>query len=231
MTPTVDQEAVECPRHHIDGDMLLAYAAGSLGEGASLVVATHLTFCPSCRSAVLAAESVGGTLLEEIEPEAISATGVSKALALLDAESPKVAEPKYGADTLFDTLFDTIMPRPIAAYLPRGALRWRWVSPGVKFAELLIDDGGARIGLMRAMPDASITPHGHSGDELTMVLSGGYRDGAARFQRGDVQAVDDTVIHEPVTDSDGTCLSLVMIQGPVKPTRWIARIFRHFTAF
>ena len=38
------------PQHHVDEDVLLAYAAGSLPEAASLVAAAHLTLCPHCRA-------------------------------------------------------------------------------------------------------------------------------------------------------------------------------------
>ena len=36
-------------RHHLTDDLLLAYAAGSLNEGWSLAIATHLSLCPDCR--------------------------------------------------------------------------------------------------------------------------------------------------------------------------------------
>ena len=37
-------------RHHIADDLLLSYAAGSLAEGWSLAVATHLALCAECRA-------------------------------------------------------------------------------------------------------------------------------------------------------------------------------------
>ena len=46
------------PSHHLDGEMLLAYAAGNLGEAASVLVATHLSWCPKCRGALAAAEVI-----------------------------------------------------------------------------------------------------------------------------------------------------------------------------
>lgn len=214
------------PNHHIQDDMLLAYAAGNLGEAASVLVASHLSMCPACRKGVLTAEAVGGALLDEIAPEPVSAGSLTAILEKLDAPAnPAPAKPKPMASSL--------LPRPLLDYMSGGmeTLRWGWVQPGVKFAELLIDDTGARMGLMRSQPGASITPHGHSGEEITLVLSGGYRDAGVGFVRGDVQSVDESTTHELVTDQDGECLSLVMVRGPIKPTRLIAKIFRHFTAF
>jgi putative transcriptional regulator len=228
------QSAPAYPVHHIADDMLLAYAAGTLGEAAAVVAATHLALCPRCLTTVLTAEIVGGALLDEMPPEDISPAIRVAAMDCLDDDS---AEPEANADALApmraDTALGVLLPQPVLDYMPRDAngLRWSWVSPGVKFAALLTDDRGARVGLMRTMPGAVITPHSHSGDELTLVLGGGFRDGAVSFRRGDVQAVDESITHEPATDQDDACLSLVMVQGPVRPTRWIAKIFRHFTAF
>ncbi|MEK9796040.1 MAG: hypothetical protein VW713_04740, partial [Alphaproteobacteria bacterium] len=56
--------------HHPDDELLVSYAAGDLAEAWSLLVATHTTLCPVCRSKVRAAEAVGGALMEEIAPVA-----------------------------------------------------------------------------------------------------------------------------------------------------------------
>ena len=51
-------------RHHLSDDLLISYAAGSLAEGWSLAVATHLALCPACRKRLAVAEDIGGELLE-----------------------------------------------------------------------------------------------------------------------------------------------------------------------
>ena len=35
--------------HHLNDDLLVDYAAGTLSEGCSLAVACHLAMCPQCR--------------------------------------------------------------------------------------------------------------------------------------------------------------------------------------
>ena len=57
-------------RHHISDDLLVSYAAGSLAEGWSIAVATHLALCPSCRRRLSVAESIGGEMLETIVDDA-----------------------------------------------------------------------------------------------------------------------------------------------------------------
>ncbi|MBA3326136.1 MAG: zf-HC2 domain-containing protein [Rhodobacteraceae bacterium] len=48
---------------HATPELLTAYADGSLSEGLSLLVASHLTFCPACRRRVARLEALGGALL------------------------------------------------------------------------------------------------------------------------------------------------------------------------
>jgi putative transcriptional regulator len=213
----------------MDDDMLLAYAAGTLSEAPDVVVATHLSFCPACRARVMAAEAVGGALLDDVAPAPMAAGSVDAVLARLDAPVAEKPAKKPSASAADPQVF----PHPLRAYMAGDLdkLRWSFVQPGVKFAELLVDESGARMGLMRTKPGAAITPHSHSGDELTLVLSGGYSACGLNYRRGDVQCADESVTHELVTDQDGECLSLVMIRGPIKPTRWIAKILRHLTDF
>ena len=40
------------PHHHPHDELLMEYAAGALDESHSLLVATHLSFCPVCRENV-----------------------------------------------------------------------------------------------------------------------------------------------------------------------------------
>ena len=47
------------PTHHLDYSTLLAYAAGTLDEAFSVVAASHLAVCPTCRNAVREAEAMG----------------------------------------------------------------------------------------------------------------------------------------------------------------------------
>ena len=70
--------------HHPNDGLLIAYAAGSLDEPLALLVATHLALCPACRSSVGGYESLGGVLLDEIEPEAVSGQALERLFERLD---------------------------------------------------------------------------------------------------------------------------------------------------
>jgi len=219
------------PHHHPPSDIVVAYAAGALHEAASLVMATHLALCPACRAAVAAAETIGGVLLDDIAPEPLSDGAASLALARLDMPDTKPFVLDSPAKT--DPTPGIRLPQPLHEYIAKAGqdLQWRWVSPGVRYAGLMTDEVGAKVGLLRAAAGATITPHGHTGEELSLVLSGGYRDGSFNFRRGDMQVAGEDTVHELVADTDGECLSLIMVEGPIKPTRLMARTVRRFTSF
>ena len=72
--------------HHPEKDLLLSYSAGSLGEGWSLAVATHLAYCPTCRSVVEDADDLGGVFLADETPDMLSPGS-------FDAMLKKIKEP------------------------------------------------------------------------------------------------------------------------------------------
>ena len=51
--------------HHLDDATLLQYASGNLDEAFTVVVATHVAMCDTCRHAVRQAEELGGGVLED----------------------------------------------------------------------------------------------------------------------------------------------------------------------
>src|SRR5689334_14653483 len=54
-------------KHHISDDFLIDYASGSLAEGWSLAVASHLALCPECRRRLAIMEGAAGALLDKAE--------------------------------------------------------------------------------------------------------------------------------------------------------------------
>ncbi|WP_238474803.1 hypothetical protein [Azospirillum cavernae] len=84
------------PSHHPGDTLLIDYSGGALCEGASLVVATHLAFCPCCRRLVTEMDAVGGALLEDLEPEPLDPGCLDALLARIDREEntlPPAAPP------------------------------------------------------------------------------------------------------------------------------------------
>ena len=70
--------------HHPDDTLLMAYASGTADEATGLIIATHLHYCSACRIKSAQLETIGGSLLEEIAPQAMAAGALEATLAKLD---------------------------------------------------------------------------------------------------------------------------------------------------
>lgn len=214
--------------HHLGEEAVLAYAAGTLDEATSILVASHLSLCPQCRTVAKAAEAVGGELMEALEPSVTVKASASDILQVIDGEQPLSHQAISLDHPANINQADPLLPKPLREYVSGGitALKWRWMGPGVRFARILDNTEGARVGLMRIASGTRMPHHGHAGEEFTMVLAGGYRDVSGSYRRGDVEFADSDVTHQPIADDDGDCICLVVTSGALKPTGIFARILQ-----
>jgi putative transcriptional regulator len=185
--------------HHPSEAMMTAYAAGSLSEGIGLVVATHLSACPACRRLNQMLEAVGGVMLEDLPPAAMSPDGL--ALVLARGERPIVPP---------------IAPR-IEPGLPPPLNRcsfgpWWRVAPGIRWRPLRVR-GSAWAGLLQVAPGRALPKHGHDGPELTCVLHGSFSDVTGRYLAGDVAEPELNDDHQPRVDGTETCLCVIASEG------------------
>jgi len=98
--------------YHPFDDTLARYAAGRLGAGPSLVVATHLTGCAECRVRVGLFEATGGALLAETPAERVAPEMFAANLARLDAPSRGKAPPPARRGSEFPSPLDQIEMPP-----------------------------------------------------------------------------------------------------------------------
>jgi putative transcriptional regulator len=212
-------------RHHLDDATLLVYAAGSLSEGMSLLVASHIDRCGHCQARVRQAEAVGGALLEELAPVALAPDALDHVLALLetDAGTPETQTPVRARAQYAD------IPAPLAQYLnkPLDELDWRTLVPGVRQLDLRLGGPGATR-LLRIAPGLSVPHHSHRGNELTLILRGSYNDELGRFQAGDVADLDEQVAHQPINDSGEDCICLIATDAPLRFSGLMGRLVQPF---
>lgn len=194
--------------HHLPDELLLAYAAGTASEAHALLCAVHLTSCDRCRAEVALLEQVGGALLAAAPVHGDGAPTQARAAAVaLDGELPPGAE---------------AWPRALHPYV-RGR-RWRWFAPGTHVLTTALQVGDLPVRLFRLAARQVVPRHTHLGDELTLVLSGGYTDRGAHYGPGDVAAHDATVTHALHIDADGPCVTLVVNEHPLVPRSLRARV-------
>ncbi|WP_413207450.1 ChrR family anti-sigma-E factor [Rhodospirillum sp. A1_3_36] len=227
MTPAI------LPMHHLEPEVLAAYASGTLGEGISLLVAAHLTFCPICRAAVADLERVGGALLDALEPDSLNKDALDRLLARLDEPEevspspPPPVPPKGGGGEL------AALPAPIRAYLSlsdeSGPLPWKRLAPGVRHIRLMPRGAeGSNARLFKVAAHTPLPTHGHKGSEWTLVLTGSFTDDSQRFARGDVAEATQDTIHAPLTGAEG-CICLIITDAPLRYTSLLGRMIQPFT--
>lgn len=212
--------------HHPSLELLFDYATGSLPEPVALVIASHASLCGQCRDQVRSVESVGGVLLESIEPVDVSDGALKSVLTRLN--EPEVAATRQPAASDPETA--DVVPEPLLPYLGRGLAHLAWRGVGRKFEEasLPLTIKGFKASLMRLKPGAEMPVHTHRGTEYTLVLAGGYKDGGEQFIRGDFDRKDSSHEHRPVVDTSDSCLCLVVLDAPVKLTSAMGRLVNPF---
>ncbi len=217
------------PSHHIDDVLLMDYATGATSEPESLIIATHLAYCPLCRSAVRGMEDVGGALLDDVVPEAVSDDALSAVLARIEGEAPPA--PKAGRPALDDDAIT--VPEPLRSYLGGGldSVDWQRTMPGLQSFEVPTGRPDLKTRLLKIKAGTPMPEHTHHGHEYTLVLTGGYSDERGHFIVGDIDITDDSVQHTPVADADEDCICLTVTQAPLKLTGRIGRLLNPFVKF
>ncbi len=232
--------AASVPRHHVDDELLMDYAAGSTREALSLIVAAHLALCPRCRRRVREYEAIGGALLEALEPAPVESGSLEAVLARLD-EPEEVAD--HHAAIRFDptrvacppseaATDEALLPAPLR-HVVRGEgriLPWRPVIRGLEELDVGVRSGG-RAKLLRIRAGAAMPQHSHHGNEATLVLAGGFSDERGHFDRGDFTMTDPHVDHRPVADADEDCICLTVMDAPLRLTGRFTRFLDPFVRF
>lgn len=211
--------------HHFDDATLMAYSAGSLPQGMALLVACHLHWCEHCRERVDATNAVGGVLLDDIEPVSLGEGALNDLLARLDEPEQELANPvsRQSASAAGQ------LPAPLADLVgcDIDELPWKRIGYGVRQVDLDLDGPGATR-LLRISPGVSVPHHTHTGNELTLILSGSYNDEVGRFCRGDVADLDGEMEHQPLVDTDEDCICLIATDAPLKFTGLFGRLVQPF---
>lgn len=201
--------------HHTPDSLLVAYAAGTLPNPFALVVATHISLCLDCRSALEAHQAVGGAVLEAAECAPLSDSLKASIFDQLDTEAP--SSPGYRRSGIF--------PGPVMEKLQGKPPRWRSLGLGVRQSILSADrEGSAR--LLYIPPGRAVPDHSHNGLELTLVLQGSFSDETGRYGVGDLEVADETLEHTPIADAGAPCICLAATDAPLRFSALVPRLLQ-----
>lgn len=221
------------PRHHLDSATVLSHAAGALPHALSVVVATHLEGCATCREAVARAEGIGGLLVNQqyAQPALESRANELRAAMLDRLDTVTSAAPRAAMD---NSPFDNSapeksndpdrIPTPLQPYFGASyrALKWRWMGPGMHFIRRG-GPSGSNLLMLRIGPGKRMPVHSHGGSEITQILSGAYVDSLGHFAPGDVADLDCDTEHQPVTTPGVPCICVSALDAPLRFPGWLAQ--------
>lgn len=187
--------------------LMLDHAAGDLPPARSLLVETHLRLSPQGRGARRETEMLGGALLEQLAPEAMSAA------PFLALDAPATARSSDDSCIASRTLIEAALNAP-------DGLHWRWRAPALR--ELRLPTPGAT--LMRLAGGRALPLHDHEGEEITLVLSGAYADASGVYRRGEIAFAHAGVEHSPYVPEGEECICLIAAEGALRFRGLMARV-------
>ena len=194
-------------RRHPDSATLMSFAAGALAEPLAAACSVHASMCGACRDELRDMELVGAALLGS------TPAPYGKVTAPARPPEPALAERAsndHGGST--DEL-----PVPLARKygLALDRIPWQRLAPGVWQHRLALSPGAqGELYFIKLAPGCRLPLHGHTGAELTVVLTGAFTDASGEFRRGDMQDIDNATEHQPLGDREEGCICLVAAEGP-----------------
>jgi len=206
-------------QHHPDIASLMSCAAGSQPEAIAAVVSSHLAMCPACRREIGRMQEIGVALFDCLTPAPLSSGAPVVAARAREADSDVSHHPVAAGD----------VPPPLAPVLGAclDGIPWKRLAPGVWQHRIpLSESASGDLRLFKISPGTKLPEHGHSGEEMTLILRGSYHDELGTFRAGDVSDLDDAVDHRPIADEADGCICLVAVEGKVRYKGLVARLLQ-----
>jgi len=198
--------------------LLAAYAAGALNPPLHALVGSHLALSPKNRPFVAALEDMAGAELGEIAPQPLVSRPTMLGSILAGAQTPA---------TLAVAMADPVFPMPLQRLLGCGSdgIAWRFKLPGIREYRVAESEAGEAV-LYWVKAGRRLPQHTHEGEEVTLLLKGGFTDPLGHYRRGDIAVADAELDHTPVADGDEDCICFAVTDAPLQLTGPVMRLLR-----
>lgn len=209
-------------------ELYSAYAAGCLDPAFALLVETQSAIRPDIARSVAQADIISGVILERQAPADMTATALDSALGLIDALDTAETKARAAAKIAGEAVDELIrLPEPLrdCAIDATGTHGWKFTSPGIRRLSLDVDSE-AEVELYRIEPGATVPRHTHSGNEYTLVVTGGFSDETGAYGPGDLSVKGPEDTHQPVGDPGEPCYALAVRDGSLRFTGMMGAIQR-----
>lgn len=213
--------------------MMWEYACGTLDGSFNLLVESLLEIKPQARAMMSQFENIGGNMLESCcQPEEMHESSLTKVLTAMDcSKSTADREKLENKITPIPSCQEhTELPAALRNYMNSSKAKFKWnrISKGISYYKLPVKDDTHGILMIKAQPGAKIPEHKHHGTEITLVLSGAFRDKNGEYAQGDIVFAKNTSRHEPIVSGDNQCLCLIISEAPLEFTGTLTKLLNIF---
>lgn len=190
----------------IDDAWLMDIAAGAAPRAVVALAKAQERLRPELASRREAGEAVFGAWLDDMAPAHLRADALRRALD----ETMAVVSPGPDAYPALPSSIARLVRDPSVS----DRLDWRRRYRSLSHIELpTLEEPGVEARLLRLEPGGVIPAHGHEGEELTLVLSGGFYDEHGTFRRGDVCTAGADMAHRPRVHDPEPCVCFSVTLG------------------
>ena len=200
--------------------LLIDYASGSLPLALEVLVESHISMNPSSARSIRMLLQIGGALMENSEPISMSEGSFEKLMDEINAEQEEdIVKNAVSND-------NDKLPLPLRNYISETNFQKNWRRIGIGLSEQTVDFGDefGSAKLYRIAPGCGVPSHSHDGNEVSLVLAGGFTDEYGSYGPGDISIQETGAIHKPVADADGECIVLAVNEGPIVLTGPVGRL-------
>lgn len=199
--------------------LLIDYAGGSLPLALEVLVETHISMNPTSARSIRMLLQIGGALMENSEPVSMSEGSFEKLMEEFDSGEDDVVQNEVSND-------NDKLPLPLRNYISdnNSSKNWRRIGIGLSEQTVEFGDEFGSAKLYRIAPGCGVPSHSHDGNEVSLVLAGGFTDEYGSYGPGDISIQETGAIHKPVADADGECIVLAVNEGPIVLTGPVGRL-------
>lgn len=210
-------------KFHPNLDLMTEYASGTLPLAQSACVSVHVAACEPCGRLSEQLSDVGATMFEQLDPAPVGDVLLNAVLARLDEEPPL----KYASGAAQDSSSaPAILQRMMSGDF--SDLTWKSIGKTLRISYLKTGDPDHELALYHIKAGGCIPEHGHRGNEMTLVLEGGFSDADGSYHKGDFIFRREGEVHAPTAFQSEDCICVAVLDAPLKFTNWKFRWMNPF---
>lgn len=215
-------------KHHPKNHLLQVFVKGELPASLSAAIAIHANMCPICQEKVaemteVQAENLQGFIVDDVND--LNDIDFASMVDTIIADDQIEVQPQDEVKTINILDDQYTLPRAIQNMELGGFTQLGKLSR----ARVKLDEGDIHSSLLHIQPGGAVPEHTHKGYELTLLLSGEFKDEQGHYVPGDFIMLDAKNTHKP--ESQHGCLCFTVVNDALHFTQGINRLLNPIGSF